>query len=384
MINQAHFHGFKALRDLTIDLERLTVFVGPNSSGKTSILEGLNYLMIAAAFRADQVIQGEGTLRSLRTTGQDGEMALECCSKAQWIRFSVRPAHVPEQPQDYRKPPAGFSGVGRDVRDNVELDGEKFRLMKEFAGELLHKQQASGPAVFLRLDAKRLIAPSYSVEPVPRIEQDGEGVASVLSYLASNRPETFEAILDGLREIVPIVRNIRFPRAPVIRAESEVITVDGKPFTYRGEKTYWGSSLEFDMEGAPRIPARAVSEGILLVLGVLTAIMGPNRPSLVLLDDLERGLHPKAQADMIELLRRLLDHNPEMQIVATSHSPYLLDHLRPDEVRLTTLKDDGSVACSRLDEHPEFDKWKDAMAPGEFWSLVGEKWVAEAAAKEKV
>ncbi len=55
---------------------------------------------------------------------------------------------------------------------------------------------------------------------------------------------------------------------------------------------------------------------------------------------------------------------------------------RPEEIRLTTLKDDGSVACARLDEHPEFEKWKETMAPGEFWSMVGEKWVAEAASKE--
>jgi hypothetical protein len=77
-----------------------------------------------------------------------------------------------------------------------------------------------------------------------------------------------------------------------------------------------------------------------------------------------------------------LEQNPEMQIVATSHSPYLLDHLRPEEVRLTTLRDDGSVACGRLDAHPDFDKWKETMTPGEFWSLVGEKWLVEAKAGE--
>ncbi len=67
-----------------------------------------------------------------------------------------------------------------------------------------------------------------------------------------------------------------------------------------------------------------------------------------------------------------------MQIVATSHSPYLLDHLAPEEVRLTVLDDQGAVVAGRLDEHPEFEKWKETMAPGEFWSMVGEKWLLEA------
>ena len=31
---------------------------------------------------------------------------------------------------------------------------------------------------------------------------------------------------------------------------------------------------------------------------------------------------------------------------------------------------------AKLDEHPEFDKWKDEMAPGEMWSMFGESWVS--------
>ena len=80
---------------------------------------------------------------------------------------------------------------------------------------------------------------------------------------------------------------------------------------------------------------------------------------------------------MIRLLRTILDWNPDLQIVATTHSPYLVDCLRPEEVRLTTLNDDGTVSIASLVEHPDFDKWKDEMAPGEMWSLFGEKWVGD-------
>lgn len=116
------------------------------------------------------------------------------------------------------------------------------------------------------------------------------------------------------------------------------------------------------------------------MLGLLTTLMGPSRPRLALLDDLDRALHPKAQEQVVATIRRLLDQNPDMQIVATTHSPYLLHHLEPEEVRLTTLGDDGSVVCGRLDEHPKFEKWKEEMTPGELWSLFGEKWLVEAEA----
>jgi predicted ATP-binding protein involved in virulence len=67
---------------------------------------------------------------------------------------------------------------------------------------------------------------------------------------------------------------------------------------------------------------------------------------------------------------------PDLQIIATAHSPYLLDHLRPEQIRLMTIGD-GYAVCGRLEDHPQFAKWKDEMAPGELWSLFGEKWLAE-------
>lgn len=129
------------------------------------------------------------------------------------------------------------------------------------------------------------------------------------------------------------------------------------------------------MKGAPDIPAHAVSEGTLLALGLLTVIVNENRPKLLLLDDIEQALHPKALGDLVDALRGLLEKYPDLQILATSHSPYLLDHLEPEEIWLTNLDEEGHTVAGRLQDHPEFDDWKDEMSPGEFWSYVGEDWL---------
>ena len=81
--------------------------------------------------------------------------------------------------------------------------------------------------------------------------------------------------------------------------------------------------------------------------------------------------------NVVKLLRKVLDQQPDLQIIATTHSPYLVDTLSPEEVRVTTIQEDGSVACARLDQHPDYPRWKDEYFPGELWSLFGEKWVAE-------
>ena len=39
--------------------------------------------------------------------------------------------------------------------------------------------------------------------------------------------------------------------------------------------------------------------------------------------------------------------------------------------------EDGHALCGRLTDHPKFAKWKEEMAPGELWSLFGEKWLAD-------
>jgi predicted ATPase len=118
-----------------------------------------------------------------------------------------------------------------------------------------------------------------------------------------------------------------------------------------------------------------VSSGTLFALGLLTVVLGPDSANVVLLDDLDHGLHPRAQLELIGVFRKLIDDNPELQIIATAHSPYILDRLQPNEVRVMSLRDDGAAVCVPLTDHPEFERWRDAMSPGEFWSTFYEDWL---------
>ena len=71
-----------------------------------------------------------------------------------------------------------------------------------------------------------------------------------------------------------------------------------------------------------------------------------------------------------------MDRFPDLQVIATAHSPYLLNYLAPEQVRIMTNDSEGHARCGRLTDHPQFETWKDEMAPGEMWSLFGEKWLA--------
>lgn len=137
----------------------------------------------------------------------------------------------------------------------------------------------------------------------------------------------------------------------------------------------FGEGLAFDLPNRTGVRAAAMSDGTMLTLGLLTSILGPQRPRVLLLDDIDHGLHPKAQMRLVEVIRKILAQVPDLQIIATTHSLYILHWLKFNEVRLLTLNEDGASTCERLDQHPDYERWKDAMTPGEFWTHVGEDWL---------
>jgi predicted ATPase len=343
MISRASIRNFKCLRDVQFDLEQFTVFVGPNASGKSSILQALDRLcrMFDGA-DTQKVFDDREQILSQGATDGPG-LAAEAGGKA----FRYRsPASPPTHP---RAPQSAWDGNGKGVATSL-VTSEWKRWGPEHGPILLPL------SVLLRLEASKLVEPKPSSPDPSIMSPDGAGLHSALANMALNDPDSWQALQQNLRRIIPTIRRLRHTRSPA---------------------PVQPASLLFDTVGADSVPARQVSEGTLLVLGLLTALHTSGRPNLVLLDDLDRGLHPKAQKELITLLRGLLETNPDLQIVATTHSPYMLDCMAVDEVRMTFLNDDGATVCAPLTSHPKFPKWKDEMTPGEMWSLFGEKWVAE-------
>lgn len=55
-----------------------------------------------------------------------------------------------------------------------------------------------------------------------------------------------------------------------------------------------------------------------------------------------------------------------------TNNPYLLDHVNADEVLVV-----HGANFKRLSEHQEYERWKNEMRPGEFWTTFGEAWVSD-------
>jgi predicted ATP-binding protein involved in virulence len=103
--------------------------------------------------------------------------------------------------------------------------------------------------------------------------------------------------------------------------------------------------------------------------------MNTNQPNLVLLDDVEQGLHSTAQRELIDVFKEIIQANPNLQIIFSTHSPYIVDELRHSQVHVLSNTNSGFTLAKRLDEHPDVEWAKQTLTTGEFWDSVGEDWV---------
>lgn len=323
MIEKLSIRNFKVLREVDVKLKPLTVIVGPNASGKSSILHAIGCLMN----------REEKTLRRLRSKESRGLTKIEATACFHEVSAALS-IEVKKNGQH------SYSQIvnGREVEDRL-FD-----------------------CTLLKLEVSKLSAPSYPKTPSLQLPSDGEGLSSVLAGIYLEDLARYKRLLAQVRNVIPSVRHIHIKQ-----------TLLGP----REPKRTVGYQIFFDMNSGKSISASDASDGTILTLGLLTVLSAPDPPNVVMIDDVERGFHPKALQDLVEQLRRIQRRETDLQIIATSHSPYLLDFLKADEILLTSLDEDGYATVRPLVEHPDYERWKDLMAPGEFWSSVGEDWITK-------
>lgn len=380
------------MKDLTLDLARFTVLVGPNSAGKTSILQGADF--VGSLWKDGSELfdpsgqvkwhenkrQFEGWLTDL--SGDSFELAASAQSDACTLTIRASEARF----EFVSREAGGIAGtlcprplerIRRRSRDGLplwpEVPHSPEHNVEEY-GRLSSLRWLS--TVFLRIYPELASAPSYLETEQPRLRAGGWGLPSVLADLAASNPAVFERIREGLQRVVPRVRDVIMPRRQthaVLPVEDEV---RGE---IKGRVSVMGHGLELEMEHVGRVDASEVSEGTIRTLAILTAIHSAPHAKhiLVLIDDLDQALHPSAQVEMIGILRRLLENIPNLQILATTHSPYLLDEFEESEVRVCTPDAKGHTQVRSLAAHPDWNEWREHLKLGEFWASKGEDWVVQ-------
>lgn len=365
MLSAIELTNYRAHAHTTVPLTRFTLLVGDNASGKTAVLEALHVLGRAVEDHSESP-DPRLSREFLRRQGAAGDtiVAVTGAGATVW-RFSLVIPRLEEATERKRRFVYTYGEERREgrLRDLVGPAADP-----SFPARLL------SPAPTLnRLDALRLAAPSASDDVVPRLSEDGYGLATVLKELKAVDDARFRRVEEAAREVVPSLEGINFRRVGIRLTRQRVMTLEGQRVVVPEEVGVIADELLLKFKDTEWLPAHAASEGTLLALGLLTRLHAAPTPRLLLIDDLDRALHPRAQTELVRTLRVALDAFPEAQIVATTHSPYLADHFEPDAVVVLGRPGEGAVVARPLSEHPD-RRLREALTTGEFLTASGEGW----------
>jgi predicted ATPase len=367
MLSAIELTNFRAHAHTTVPLTRFTLLVGENATGKTSVLEAVHLIgRWLDPSNREETFAGRWAPEFLRRQGVNGpaEMAVTGAAHDPW-RFAIRF-------------PLGSKLYDTEYtwsRGGAEKQGKLGELNSPPHLAAIHEASTSlTPAPrLLSLDPRAISQPAASDDLVPVLEPDGSGLATVLKNLKVTDDEAYRRLVDAARTVVPSLSDLRFQRTRLTDRSPRVMTVEGQRVLVPDSREYIADELLLKFADTDWLPAHAASEGTLLTLAILSLLIAPPAPRVLLLEDLDRALHPRAQADLITALRGALERQPDTQIIATTHSPYLADHFEPDSVVVLGRTDGGPVVARRLSDHPD-RRLREALTTGEFLTASGPGW----------
>jgi hypothetical protein len=388
VITQFHVQNYKALRDITLPLTPIHVLIGPNDSGKTSILEAIAALCRSAEYPLDKIFPGTSNLPDLLwdTLGDDtvslgaqivddaitGEYRIRCtvAAGAAGPRLAEE-VWIPNGQQPISFPPAGV--ITNLLISRVEGRGGMDRTLAKQLYDAL-----SGVVLF-RWNPRLLKLPVV-LDAAHRLSMDssGFGLAQCLDDLLGLDRERFRKLETKFCEIFPEMKSVQlrsvnayqWPQLNVAEDLPRAASVTGK-------------GIYFELINGRSIPAAQASDGSMLVLAYLTLLHLPDPPRVILVEEPENGIHPRRLGEVLNILRQLIASQKRTQIIMTTHSPYLLDLFKPEEVTLCRKEPGLSVSVHPLGLIPDIKKQLGVFNLGEIWTAEGDEALAKARADGK-
>jgi predicted ATPase len=343
--------NYKSIRDQTLRLGPLNVFIGGNGSGKSNLIQVFHFLReivdqnlgqyTAKKGGADTILHfGRKTSPSMSIEVQFGdghssnayEVILEPTATDELI-ISREDSYYHDR--RYRRPynnRVSSGGTESKLRADPQLsarqvadDLERYRVYH------FHDTGDSAPMKGLSdVDDNRFLRPQ------------AENLPAFLYWLQERAPDHMANIEDAIRQIAPFFGRFRLSPS---RLNPSKIRLEWEE---RGTDTYFNAS--------------ALSDGTLRFICLATLLLQPELPPLLLLDEPELGLHPAA----ITLLAALLDSaSTRTQVIVATQSVTLVNHFEPSKVWTVDRQEHESVFTHLSEER--MAGWLDDYALGELW-----------------
>ena len=386
--------NYKSLADVSLgqvgyglgkQLPSLCCFIGPNGSGKSTLLDAFGFMAgclregVEAACDKPQ----RGGFSELRTQGKKGAIRFDLYYResrlARPITYSFAvdeidglPVVVEEVLRQRRKGQkhgrpypflrlehgAGSVWAGDSTEDeegatklDIELD-DLGRLGITTLGQLKEHPRIVGLRSYIENwylsyfipDAARRLPPAGAQKHLDRI---GENLGNVVQYLERAHPERFSKILENIAAKIPGIQTITHERSP-----------DGRLLLRFNELGYEDPFYQ-----------QSMSDGTLKMFAYLVLLEDPEPSPFIGIEEPENGLYHKLMEGLAREFRRHSEGSDEKtQFLITTHSPYFVDALLPEQVWLMEKDEQGHIEVRRTDEIPVVTALVDEGIPlGSLW-----------------
>ncbi len=366
-IESLRVENYRALRQVTLDkLTPMTVLLGPNGSGKSTVFDVFNFLSECFQFGLRHAWDRRGRGKELKTRGADGPLVFELKYREQpgtpiityhlaieegkkgpevveeWLQWRRGRKGQPFRFLDFRR------GIGKVVSGELP-DAEDQRkdttlrsldlIAVNTLGQLAEHPRVAALREFitdwyvsyLSIDRTR---EQPEAGPQNRLSKSGENLPNVIQYLKEQHPERLEHIFAVLRHRIPRLERVEADPMP-----------DGR--------------LLLQIKDAPfeqPVLSKFASDGTLKMLAYLVVFYDPEPPRFIGIEEPENFLHPRLLPELAEECRAASEHS---QLLITSHSPFFLNAMKAEEVRVLYRDEQGftqAVRACDIQGVPDFIK----------------------------
>ena len=368
--------NYRTLQGVKLEkLTPLTVLLGPNGSGKSTVFDVFAFLSECFSEGLRKAWDRRGRFKELRSRDSEGPIIIELQYREkpgtplityyleieetnrgpvinhEFLRWKRKHPGAPFYFLDYRR------GKGK-VTSGEQPEVEDQRVEKPLSGpDVLAVntlgQLAENPRVialrsfitswhlsYLSADAARGNPEAGAEE---RLSPTGNNLSNVIQYLGESHPERLEAIFETLRRRIPRIEK-----------------VTSKPLD--------DGRLLLQVKDAPfssPVLARFASDGTLKMLAYLTLLYDPEPPQLIGIEEPENYLHPRLLPELAEECDMASERS---QLIVTTHSPFFIDRLKPQQVRVLYRGKDGYTRVKRVADMPGIQQFlEEGASLGDLW-----------------
>ncbi|MBR8834745.1 MAG: AAA family ATPase [Stigonema ocellatum SAG 48.90 = DSM 106950] len=365
--------GYRRLYNVQVEMRPLTVMIGANGVGKTSLLEIFLLLAASARMHLESKISELSGLSEIMTRdtadsiafslsmslpdgpplnyylklvpkGQFYEIAVETLTQQRDVNPSQPFKHIDSRGSDVKYSTPQQYGLIRPNWEHNPYETSLSQVPKMYQEPENFRKQLASCTFYgaLNVAPKSPVRLPQSMRPATLPGANGEDLVSCLYYLRETDPERFEIVEDTLLAAFPDFERLGFPP---VAAGTLAMTWKDKNFSRP-------------------LYMHQLSEGTLRFLWLVTLLQSPDLTTVTLIDEPEVSLHPELLQLLADLMR---EASKRTQLIVATHSDRLIRFLQPKEV-LVCDAEDGLTTMNWADSL-DLEKWLEDYSLDQVWTM---------------